>query len=101
MRTDSNGWLAAYGLRTELAERAGDDDPALTARMIQKDEQAMAEGLASSFDPAMEESPRGLEDDDIGEQLNKYLADPHAIEQQAAKLLEKTPKLAGTDERAR
>ncbi len=83
-----------------FAERARDSETALTARMIEKDERAMAERLALSFDRAVDASLRELERDDIGEQLSKYLADAHAIEQQATKLLEKAPKLAGADELA-
>jgi ferritin-like metal-binding protein YciE len=43
---------------------------------------------------------RELEPDDLDTQLNKYLADVHAIEQQAAKLLEKAPTLAGAPQLA-
>jgi ferritin-like metal-binding protein YciE len=92
--------LAAYDLLARLAERAGDSETVLTARMIAKDERAMAERLAGCFDRAVEASLRKLEPDELGEQLDKYLADVHAIEQQAAKLLEKAPKLAGADELA-
>src|SRR5205807_355786 len=38
--------------------------------------------------------------DDLGKQLDKYLADAHAIEQQASQLLKKGPQLAGADELA-
>jgi ferritin-like metal-binding protein YciE len=87
--------LAAYDLLARLAERAGDEETARDARTIAKDELAMAERLAGCFDRAVEASLRELEPDDLGTQLNKYLADVHAIEQQAAKLLEKAPTLAG------
>lgn len=95
-------WMeaAAYDLVARLAERAGDSETAITARTIEKDERAMAERLAASFDRAVEASLRELKVDDAGEQLAKYLADAHAIEQQAAKLLEKAPKLAGAEELA-
>jgi len=92
--------LAAYDLLAKVAERARDSETALTARMIAKDERAMAERLARSFDRAVDASLRELERHDIGKHLSKYLADAHAIEQQATKLLEKAPKLAGADELA-
>jgi ferritin-like metal-binding protein YciE len=93
--------LGAYDLLARLAERAGDSETALTARMIEKDERAMAERLAASFDRAVEASLRKLETDDLGKQLDKYLADAHAIEAQATKLLEKAPTLAGAEELAK
>jgi ferritin-like metal-binding protein YciE len=91
---------AAYDLVARLAERDGDSETVITARTIEKDERAMAERLAASFDRAVEASLRELNVDDVGKQLGKYLADAHAIEQQAVKLLEKAPKLAGAEELA-
>lgn len=92
--------MAVYELIGRLAERAGDADTAMTARMIHSEEQAMAERLAGFFDLAADASLRELKPDDLGEQLNKYLADVHAIEQQAIQLLKRGPKLAGADELA-
>jgi ferritin-like metal-binding protein YciE len=92
--------LAAYDLLARLAVQAGDEETKLTADMIAKDERAMIERLAASFDRAVETSLRELDRDDIGKQLDKYLADAHAIEQQALKLLSKSPELAGTEELA-
>jgi ferritin-like metal-binding protein YciE len=92
--------LAAYDLLARLAERAGDGETVLTARMIEQDERAMADRLAGLFDRAVEASLRELEADDVGKQLDKYLADAHAIEEQAAKLLQKAPKQAGAEELA-
>ncbi len=60
----------------------------------------MAERLAGFFDTAAEASLRELAPDDLGDQLNKYLADAHAIEEQAAQLLKKAPKLASAKELA-
>ncbi len=93
--------LAAYDLLARLAERAGDGETVLTAGMIEKEERAMAQRLASSFGRAVDASLRELDTDDVSKQLGKYLADAHAIEEQAAKLLEKAPKLAGAEELAR
>src|SRR5436305_954432 len=87
--------LAAYELIARLADRAGDSETAFTARMIEKDEREMAERLAECFDRAVDASLRELDPEDVGKQLDKYLADAHAIEQQAEKLLQTGPKLAG------
>ncbi len=87
--------LAAYELLAKVADRAGDSETAEAARHIRDQEQAMADRLGASFDRAVEESLRELSPDDLGDQLNSYLADAHAIEEQALQLLRKSPKLAG------
>jgi ferritin-like metal-binding protein YciE len=92
--------MALYDLLTRLAQRAGDAETVRTAQMIHAEEQAMADRLASFFDRAAEASLRELSPDNLGQQLNKYLADAHAIEQQATQLLKKAPKLAGAEELA-
>lgn len=92
---------AAYDLLARLADRTGDHETALTARMIEKGERAMAERLATMFERAVEATLGDADPDDIGKHLGKYLADAHAIEQQAAKLLGQAPKLAGAEELAR
>jgi ferritin-like metal-binding protein YciE len=92
--------MALYDLLGRLAERAGDSETAMTARMIHAEEQAMAERLAGFFDTAVAASLRELTPDDLGKQLNKYLADAHAIEAQATQLLKKGPKLAGAKDLA-
>ena len=85
--------LAAYELMGSVARRAGDEQTAQTARRIEMQERAMAERLADSFDRAVAASLQQLKSDDLGEQLEKYLADAHAIEAQALALLKKAPKL--------
>lgn len=87
--------MAIYDLLARLAKRAGDEETLLTARMIEKDERTMADTLAASFDRAVDASLRVLKTDDVGKKLDTYLADAHAIEHQATKLLEKAPKLVG------
>ena len=89
--------VASYELLARVAERA--DEPAVveTAQRIRDEERAMMERLEAGFDRAVEASLRALEPDDLREQLRKYLADAHAIEEQAATLLERGPKLAGSD----
>jgi ferritin-like metal-binding protein YciE len=90
--------LAAYELLGLLAERAGDTTTVETTRMIAKEEAAMAQRLAAGFDRAVEASLQALDPDDIGEQLDKYLADAHAIEAQAENLLGSATKMAGAEE---
>ncbi|HEY6399590.1 MAG TPA: DUF892 family protein [Solirubrobacteraceae bacterium] len=92
--------LAAYDLLGRVAELAGDPETAGVARLIEEQERTMAERLESSFDRAAEASLRDVDPDDLGEQLDKYLRDAHAIEAQAIQLLEKAPELAGTSELA-
>ena len=93
--------LAAYDLLARVADRAADEETAALAREIRGEENAMAQRLADLFDRAVNASLREVEPDDLDEQLNKYLADAHAIEAQAIQLLEKGPGLAGDPELAR
>ena len=93
--------LAAYALLERAAKVAGDEETARVAREIAEEEQAMADRLEAAFDAAVEASLRDLNPDDLGEQLNKYLVDAHAIEQQAIQVLEAGPKLVEDDELAR
>lgn len=87
--------MAAYDLLALVAERAGDRETADMARAIREQESAMAGRLAANFDRAVDASLRDVGADDLDEQLNKYLADAHAIEAQAIQLLSLAPKIAG------
>src|ERR671915_215848 len=87
--------MAAYDLLALVAERAGDSETVETARAIREQEAAMSERLEARFDRAVEASLREVDPDDLDEQLNKYLADAHAIEAQAVQLLALGPKIAG------
>ena len=87
--------LAAYELLALVAERAGDRETVDLAHAIRDEEAAMAERLEANFDRAVEASLRDVAPDDLGEQLDKYLADAHAIEAQAIQLLSLAPKIAG------
>jgi ferritin-like metal-binding protein YciE len=69
--------------------------------MIAKDEHTMADRLVACFDQAVDASLRELSPEEAGKQLSKYLADAHAIEEQAAQLLKKGPKLAAGEELAK
>ena len=93
--------LAAYELLALVAERAGDAETVELARSIREQEAAMAERLAANFDRAVDASLRDVAQDDLEEQLVKYLADAHAIEAQAVQLLQAGPKIAGEPELAK
>lgn len=90
--------LASYELLERVAERLGDPETAETARRIKEQERLMGERLAGAFDRAADISLREVGREDLDEQLAKYLADAHAIENQALELLVKGPKLAGDPE---
>jgi ferritin-like metal-binding protein YciE len=93
--------LAAYDLLGRLAERVDDSETALMAHMIEQDERTMAQRIEACFDGAVEASLHELgADGKLDQQLDKYLADAHAIEQQAIQLLKKGPKLAGVKDLA-
>jgi ferritin-like metal-binding protein YciE len=85
--------VAAYELLTIVAREAGDSETAAMATEIAVEERAMAQRLAEHFDIAVEVSLREVAPDGLDEQLNKYLADAHAIEGQSRALLERGRKL--------
>lgn len=89
--------MALYDLLERLSQRASDPDTALAAQMIGREERAMADRLEGCFDRAVDASLSDLDPDDLGKQLDKYLADAHAIEQQATQLLKKAPQIAGAE----
>jgi ferritin-like metal-binding protein YciE len=86
---------AAYELLSRTADRAGEENVASTAREIGADERTMMGRLQGCFDGVVEVALRQLDPDDITEQLRKYLADAHALEQQAISMLQKAPELSG------
>jgi ferritin-like metal-binding protein YciE len=87
--------FAAYELLIRVAARAGDAATIGVARRVSADERRMAERLAASFDVAVDASLRELAPDNIGTQLDKYLADAHAIEAQAIQMLQASKKIGG------
>jgi ferritin-like metal-binding protein YciE len=89
--------LSSYQLLRAVAQRANDDTVVKTADRIAADEGAMMKRLEATFDVAVDASLRAIGPDDLAEQLRKYLADAHAIEAQGIALLERGPKLAGTE----
>jgi ferritin-like metal-binding protein YciE len=93
--------LSSYELLRGTAERAGEADVAAGASEIAGEEDAMMNRLEGTFDLAVDASIREHAHDDLAELLRKYLADAHALEQQAEKLLERGPELAGGESLAR
>jgi ferritin-like metal-binding protein YciE len=86
---------AAYELLARTARRGGEEKLASTAEEICSDERAMMIRLEGCYDGVVETSLHDVPRDDVKVQLRKYLADAHAIEQQAITMLEKAPGLSG------
>jgi ferritin-like metal-binding protein YciE len=85
--------LAAYELLKLTAEQVGDAETAGMASDLAAEEQRMADRLEASFEVAVEASLRDADDEASSAQLDRYLADAHAIEQRALELLDAAPKL--------
>jgi ferritin-like metal-binding protein YciE len=84
---------ASYELLARTAERAGEDEVSTQARGIGDEERRMMERLESLAPRAVDASLRELRPDDLRERLRKYLADAHALEEQAIGLLERGPEI--------
>jgi ferritin-like metal-binding protein YciE len=85
--------VAAYELLARVADRADDRETAAVAREIADEEREMAKRLEVNFDRAVAASLRDQDPEDLDEQLDSYLADAHAIEQQSIALLEGGQKI--------
>jgi ferritin-like metal-binding protein YciE len=85
--------MAAYELLSRLAERAKDEETARLAKDIEGQENEMARRISDNWDVAVNASLRDV--DDLGEQLDKYLSDAHAIESQAEQMLSKAIDIGG------
>ena len=92
---------AAYEYLWRVADRAGDQATAEVARQILEQEKAMKARLFDNFGAAVDASLREVDTGDMEERLVKYLADAHAIENQAIQLLEAAPKTVAHGELAR
>ena len=90
--------LAAYELLSRVAERGHDQGTTDLAREIAAEERGMAERIAGNWDEAVEAALQSVEPDDLGEQLNRYLADAHAIESQSHQMLTKAKEIGGDPE---
>ena len=93
--------LAAYELLQGVARRAGDQEAISAAHEIAGEEAAMADRLAACFDNAVEASLAEVDPDDLGGQLDNYLRDAHAIENQGISLMEGGREIAGDPELGR
>jgi ferritin-like metal-binding protein YciE len=87
--------LSSYELLRGVADAAEELEVVEAAERIAGEERQMMDRLESTFDLAVDASLRAIGRDDLQEQLRKYLADAHAIEEQAVALLQRGPKLAG------
>jgi ferritin-like metal-binding protein YciE len=85
--------VAAYELLGIAAREAGDEETASMAAAIADEEREMAGRIAERWDEAVEQALAKVEPDDLGDQLNTYLADVHALEGQSKKLLEKSTEM--------
>ncbi|MDX6634580.1 MAG: hypothetical protein QOF06_783 [Solirubrobacterales bacterium] len=85
--------VAAYELLGIAAREAGDEATAAMAAAIAEEEREMAGRIAERWDEAVEQALATVDPDDLGAQLNTYLADVHALEGQSKKLLEKGKEL--------
>ncbi len=92
--------LAAYDMISRVAERAGDHETVRVAARIEQQERRMARRLAACFDRTVDVVLGQDPPQRLGEQLDNYLADAHAIESQATTLLEHAPAIAGDRELA-
>jgi ferritin-like metal-binding protein YciE len=86
---------AAYELLSRIAERAKDQETTALAVDIEAQENEMARRLSDNWDVAVNASLRDVDPDDIGDQLDKYLSDAHAIESQAEQMLKKAIDIGG------
>ena len=86
--------VASYELLERVAARAGDERVVEAATRIREEERTMMQRLEAHIDEAVDASLREHPRDDLDTLLRKYLADAHAIEEQAIALLERAPKLA-------
>jgi ferritin-like metal-binding protein YciE len=86
--------LAAYELLSRLA-RAKDEQTVRLAKDIGGQENEMARRLSENWDVAVNASLREKDPDELGDQLDKYLSDAHAIESQAEQMLTKAIDIGG------
>jgi ferritin-like metal-binding protein YciE len=85
--------VASYELLGRAAKKAGEEHVHQTAERILGDERAMMERLEGGYDRAVDASLQAVGRDDLEEQLRKYLADAHAIEEQAEQFLERAASM--------
>jgi ferritin-like metal-binding protein YciE len=84
---------ASYACLIRVAERAGEQDVIDGASRIRDEEREMMQRLEQNVDRAVEAALNEHPRNEFDTLLRKYLADAHAIEEQAIQLLERAPKL--------
>lgn len=89
---------ASYELLRLVADRAGETDVAQVAGAIRDQEQAMMDRLSGLYDRSVQASLESVGNGDLRDRLGKYLSDAHAVEEQAAGLLERGQDLVGDPE---
>ena len=89
---------ASYELLRRVAERAGADDVTEAAARIAGEERQMIATLEGLVDDALEASFQGKGLGELHTLIPTYLADAHALEEQAIGLLERAPKLIDNDQ---
>jgi ferritin-like metal-binding protein YciE len=90
--------LASYELLRRVAERAGDEDVVEAATRIGGEERSMIDTLEQHVDAAVDAALREHPRDDIEVLVRKYLADAHALEEQAIGLLDRAPGIVDDPE---
>jgi ferritin-like metal-binding protein YciE/nucleoside-diphosphate-sugar epimerase len=85
--------IAFYELLRKTAGDAGDEATAAMAHQSGEEAQRMADRLEASFDLAVDACLNGSGERELDSQLNRCLADVHAIERQGLQLLEIAPKV--------
>jgi ferritin-like metal-binding protein YciE len=82
---------ASYELLRGVAERAGEAEVVEAAQRIAAEEKGMMKTLEAHVDAAVGAALEAHPRDELSTLLEKYLADAHAIEEQAIGLLERAP----------
>src|SRR3954453_23683498 len=85
--------VAAYELLARAAQEAGDAATAEMALAIADEEREMADRVAAGFEEAVGQARGAADREELGEQLNSYLSDIHALEGQSKQLLEKSKEM--------
>lgn len=85
--------ITAYELLRKRAEEAGDEETAAIARQLGEEARRMADSLEDSFDLVARASLNGDGKVDLAAQLERCMADVHAIEKQGLQLLEMGPRV--------
>lgn len=85
--------IAAYELLRKTAEQADDEATAAIASQLGEEARQMAARLEDSFDLVVDASLNGGGEVDLATQLDRCMADVHAIEKQGLQLLEMGPRV--------